>query len=148
MRLQHLSFAACKEFSLLNAFVRYYKEVQSKGFGRMIDIESHNRAAEGLPKSVDKLYFEKSLDRICLFDCFAKNMIADYRLSNGEWTCQALPSTMILATREKQLDDKEGIETLLDEASNVMEKIDDEKIKELMRKAYDELFVRYRSERM
>ena len=65
------------------------------------------------------------------------------RIRNGYY-CQALPSTMILATREKQLDDKEGIETLLDEASNVMGKIDDEKIKEQMQKAFDDLFVRYR----
>ena len=46
------------------------------------------------------------------------------------------------------MDDKEGVETLLDEASNVMVKIDDEKIKELMLKAFDELFARYRGERV
>ena len=131
--------AACKEFSLLNAFVRYYKEVQSKGFGRMIDIESHNKAAEGLPKSVDRLYMEKSVDRICLFDCFAKNMIADYQLVDGKWSCETLPSALILDTREKQLRDKESIEMLLNEASFAMNYIEDEKIKQLMQKAYDEL---------
>ena len=131
--------AACKEFSLLNAFVRYYKEVQSKGFGRMIDIESHNKAAEGLPRSVDRLYMEKSVDRICLFDCFAKNMIADYQLSNGKWSCETLPSAIILAAREQQLRDKESIEMLLNEASIALNHIEDEKIKQLMQKAYDEL---------
>lgn len=131
--------AACKEFSLLNAFVRYYKEVQSKGFGRMIDIDSHNKAAEGLPKSVDRLYMEKSVDRICLFDCFAKNMIADYQISDGKWSNENLPSTFILTTREKQLKDKESIEMLLNEASIALNHIEDEKIKEQMQKTYDEL---------
>lgn len=137
--------AACKEFSLLNAFVRYYKEVQSKGFGRMIDIESHNKAVEGLPKSVDRLYMEKSVDRICLFDCFAKNMIADYQLLDGKWSNETLPSTIVLDTREKQLNDKESIEMLLNEASIALTSVKDETIKELMQKAYDELLTKYQS---
>lgn len=131
--------AACKEFSLLNAFVRYYKEVQSKGFGRMIDIYSHNKAAEDLPKSVDRLYLEKSVDRICLFDCFAKNRIADYQLSDGKWSNETLPSTIIIATREKQMEDQEGIETLLNEASIALSNTQDKKIKEQMQKAYNGL---------
>ena len=137
--------AACKEFSLLNAFVRYYKEVQSKGFGRMIDIDSHNKAVEGLPKSVDRLYMEKSVDRICLFDCFAKNMIADYQLLDGKWSNETLPSTIVLDTREKQLNDKESIEMLLNEASIALTSVKDETIKELMQKAYDELLTKYQS---
>lgn len=140
--------AACKEFSLLNAFVRYYKEVQSKGFGRMIDIESHNKAAEGLPQSVDRLFMEKSVDRICLFDCFAKSMIADYQLSDGKWSSEALPSSIIIATRKKQMNDQEGIETLLNEASIALSNTQDKIITELMRKAYDELSAKYQSRQL
>lgn len=131
--------AACKEFSLLNAFVRYFKEVQSKGFGRMIEIDSHNAAVEGLPKSVDRLYAEKSVDRICLFDCFANNMIADYRLSNGDWSDETLPSTVIVATRERQLEDKESIENLLEESDKTLGQLDNERVKALMKTAYDDL---------
>lgn len=140
--------AACKEFSLLNAFVRYYKEVQSKGFGRMIDIESHNKAAEGLPKSLDRLFMEKSVDRICLFDCFAKSMIADYQLSDGKWSSKTLPSSIIIATRKKQMDDQEGIETLLNEASIALSNTQDKIITELMRKAYDGLSAKYQSRQL
>lgn len=140
--------AACKEFSLLNAFIRYYKEVQSKGFGRMIDIESHNKAAEGLPQSVDRLFMEKSVDRICLFDCFAKSMIADYQLSDGKWSSEALPSSIIIATRKKQMNDQEGIETLLNEASIALSNTQDKIITELMRKAYDELSAKYQSRQL
>ena len=134
------AIAACKEFSLLNAFVRYYKEVQTKGFGRMIDIESHNSAVEGLPKSLDILYTEKSVDRICLFDCFANNLIADYQLSNGDWNCQTLPSVIVLTAREKQLHDTEAVENLLEESRKVLEQLKDEGITELMQSAYDDLF--------
>ena len=43
----------------MNVFNRYYREVQNKGFGRMVDISSHNDAVEGLPKSLDRLFYEK-----------------------------------------------------------------------------------------
>ena len=137
------AIAACKEFSLLNAFVRYYKEVQSKGFGRMIEIDSHNAAVEGLPKSLDQLYAEKSVDRICLFDCFAKNMIADYHLSEGEWNDETLPSTIIVAAREQQLEDKEAIKYLLEVSENIFGQLDNESVKTLMKKAYDDLAILY-----
>ena len=53
------AIAAPKEISLMNVFNRYYREVQNKGFGRMVDISSHNDAVEGLPKSLDRLFYEK-----------------------------------------------------------------------------------------
>ena len=133
------AIAACKEYSLLNAFVRYFKEVQAKGFGRMIDIDSHNKAVEGMPLSLDKLFAEKSVDRISIFDCFAKNKVADYRLIDGKWDNETLPSAVIKATRESQLKDKQAVEALLDEASKVLERLDDERIKVRMRKAYEGL---------
>ena len=133
------AIAACKEFSLLNAFVRYFKEVQSKGFGRMIEIDSHNAAVEGLPKSLDKLYAEKSVDRICLFDCFAKNMIADYRLSNEDWSHDTPPSTVIIAARERQLEDKEAIVTLLEESDKTLGQLDNERVVTMMKQAHDDL---------
>ena len=133
------AIAACKEFSLLNAFVRYFKEVQSKGFGRMIEIDSHNAAVEGLPKSLDKLYAEKSVDRICLFDCFARNMIADYRLFEGEWNCATLPSFVIMEAREQQKKDKKAIESLLEVSENIFGQLDNESVVTLMKKAYADL---------
>lgn len=133
------AIAACKEYSLLNAFVRYFKELQTKGFGRMIDIESHNNAVEGLPKSLDRLYAEQSVDRICLFDCFAKNKIAEYRLIDGKWDNTTWPSTIIMASREQQKNDKPAIEALLDQSGKILNLLDDNRIKELMSQAYNEL---------
>ena len=133
------AIAACKEYSLLNAFVRYFKEVQTKGFGRMIDIESHNNAVDGLPKSLDRLFAEKSVDRICIFDCFAKNMVADYRLTNGEWDNATLPSAVIMTVREQQKQDKEAIEALLDESRMILGQLNDDRIKVSMLDAYNQL---------
>ena len=131
------AIAACKEFSLLNAFVRYFKEVQAKGFGRMIDIESHNAAVEGLPQSLDRLYYEKSVERICLFDCFAKTLVMDYVLAEGEWSSSVLPSEVIMATRAKQMQDHEAIETLLDVSADILKNLEEGLIKERMTAAYD-----------
>ena len=139
------AIAACKEFSLLNAFVRYHKEVQTKGFGRMIDIDSHNAAVEGLPKSIDKLFHGKFVDRICLFDCFAKNMVMDYKLQEGECSSIVLPSEVIMATRAKQLKDLESIEDLLEASEIILENLDDGLVKERMEAAHKGLANSYSS---
>ena len=133
------AIAACKEFSFLNAFVRYFKEVQTKGFGRMIDIESHNAAVDGLPKSLDKLYLDKSVNRICIFDCFAKNMVMDYHLSDGVWNCHDLPSDIVTDTREEQRKDKETIEGLLQESERILNDLEDGRIKAQMHEAHKRL---------
>lgn len=137
------AIAACREFSLLNAFVRYFKEVQAKGFGRMIDIESHNHAVEGLPTSLDLLYQEKAVERICLFDCFAKSQIADYQLTNGNWNDKTMPSKVIIASREQQKRDHEAIETLLNESKTILSQLDNELIREQMANAYNQLTAVY-----
>ena len=133
------AIAAYKEFSLLNAYIRYFREVQAKGFGRMIEIDSHNAAVEGLPKSLDTLYFEKSVDRICIFDCFAKNLIMDYRLTKGEWDYHDLPSDIVLVTRKEQKKDKESIESLLEESEKILNNLEDSRIKTQMLEAYKRL---------
>ena len=133
------AIAACKEFSLLNAYIRYFREVQAKGFGRMIEIDSHNAAVEGLPKSLDTLYFEKSVDRICIFDCFAKNLVMDYRLIKGEWDYHDLPSDIVMVTRKEQKKDKETIKGLLEESEKILYNLEDSRIKTQMLEAYKRL---------
>lgn len=137
------AIAACKEFSLLNAFVRYFKEVQIKGFGRMIEIDSHNAAVEGLPKSLDGLYHGKCVDRICLFDCFAKNKVMDYSLIEEEWGSHVLPSEVVLATRAEQMKDHESIEDLLDTSANILKTLEEGLVKKRMEAAHEGLMKRY-----
>ncbi len=122
--------AAPKEFSLLNAFLRYIKEVKKKGFGRMIEIESHNAAVEGLPLSLDNLYVGKSVDRICIFDCFARNLVKDYRLVEGRWDSSEMPSKIVMECRENQLKDEMMINALLNEGEAALKEMKESGFKE------------------
>ena len=105
----------------------------------MIEIDSHNAAVEGLPKSLDTLYFEKSVDRICIFDCFAKNLVMDYRLIKGEWDYHDLPSDIVMVTRKEQKKDKETIKGLLEESEKILNNLEDSRIKTQMLEAYKRL---------
>ena len=129
--------AAPKEFSLLNAFLRFLKEVSKKGFGRMIDIESHDAAVEGLPISLDNLYLSKSVDRICIFDCFANNLVKDYRLVEGKWDSLELPSWIIKDSREKQLQNVMMIDALLNEGEGELKKLRDNVFKQEFQHAFN-----------
>lgn len=132
------AISAPREFSLMNIFSRYYREIVSKGFGRMVDIGSHNSAIAGLPVSLDRLYVEKAVDRICIFDCFARNLVAEYRLSNGKWDSNVLPSEVIQASRERQLKDKVFIDDLLSTGETALSDLDGE-IKEKAKLAFQDL---------
>lgn len=129
--------AAPKEFSLLNAFLRYLREVSNKGFGRMIDIVSHNAAVAGIPISLDNLYLSKSVERICIFDCFANNLVMDYKLIEGKWDSWELPSKIIKESREKQLQDGMMIDALLNEAEEALRKLKDSVFKQEFQYAFD-----------
>lgn len=131
--------AAPQEFSLLNVFIRYCREVQNKGFGRMVDLQSHNAAVSGLPKTVDILYQEKSVDRICIFDCFARNLIADYNNNHGVWDNDTLPSILIRESREEQLSNKKQVEELLQAGEATLSLLADADVRDLAQAAYDKL---------
>lgn len=129
--------AAPKEFSFLNAFLRYLKEVSKKGFGRMIEIESHNAAVDGLPISLDNLYLNNIVDRICIFDCFANNLVIDYNFVDGKWDCLELPSKIITESREKQLQDGMMVDALLKEGEEALRKLKDSVFKQKFQYAFD-----------
>ena len=129
--------AAPKEFSLLNAFLRYMKEVRKKGFGRMIEIESHNAAVDGLPLSLDNLYIGKSVDRICIFDCFARNLVMDYKLVDGKWDSFELPSKIVKDCRENQLKDGIMIDAFLNEGEAALKEIKEGVFKEKLLCAFN-----------
>ena len=132
------AISAPREFSMMSIFSRYYREIVSKGFGRMVDISSHNAAIAGLPASLDRLYIEKAVDRICIFDCFARNLVAEYRLNNGKWDSKVLPSEVIQASRERQLKDNVIIEELLSTGETALRNLDGE-IQEKAKLAYQDL---------
>ncbi|MBR0055634.1 MAG: zeta toxin family protein [Bacteroidales bacterium] len=131
--------AAPQEFSLLNVFIRYCREVQNKGFGRMVDLQSHNAAVSGLLKTVDMLYQERSVERICIFDCFARNLIADYNNEHGVWDNDTLPSILIQKSREEQLANKKQVEELLLAGETTLSLLTDAAVRDMAQAAYDNL---------
>ena len=92
-----------KEFTQLGLYNRYQEEVLSKGQGRLADIDSHNKAVNGLMKSANQLYSDKAVDKISIHTYLAKERIKDFNLVNGEWSCKSMPSIFIDESRSKQM---------------------------------------------
>ena len=91
-RVEAYIIAAPKEFTQLGLYNRYQEEVLSKGQGRLADIDSHNKAVNGLMKSANQLYSDKAVDKISIHTYLAKERIKDFNLVNGEWSCKSMPS--------------------------------------------------------
>lgn len=93
-RVEAYIIAAPKEFTQLGLYNRYQEEVLSKGQGRLADIDSHNKAVNGLMKSANQLYSDKAVDKISIHTYLAKERIKDFNLVNGEWSCKSMPSIL------------------------------------------------------
>lgn len=80
-RVEAYIIAAPKEFTQLGLYNRYQEEVLSKGQGRLADIDSHNKAVNGLMKSANQLYSDKAVDKISIHTYLAKERIKDFKYS-------------------------------------------------------------------
>lgn len=76
-RVEAYIIAAPKEFTQLGLYNRYQEEVLSKGQGRLADIDSHNKAVNGLMKSANQLYSDKAVDKISIHTYLAKERIKE-----------------------------------------------------------------------
>ena len=124
----------------MNALMRYIDETKKKGFGRMIEIESYNAAIHGLPDSLDAIYSKKAVDRICIFDCFAKNLVEEYKLVDGEWNNKKMPSVVVVESRQKQLENENMIDSFLTKAINSRNDIVDVELKSKFDCAFTTLY--------
>ena len=106
-RVEAYVIAAPKEFTQLGLYNRYQEEILNKGQGRLADMDSHNKAVNGLIKSVDQLYSSKAVDKISIHTYLAKDRVKDFNLTNGEWNCRSMPSIFIDESRVKQMKNKE-----------------------------------------
>lgn len=111
--------AAPREFSVISAYSRYVQELRISGHGRLIDIESHDAAVDGLLISVDCLYKSKAVDEIHVYSMFARELIAVFRTQDGDNTLS--PSQCIEQARMSQMNDKEQISVMLEDATMLME---------------------------
>ena len=115
--------AAPKEFTQLGLYNRYQEEVLSKGQGRLADIDSHNKAINGLMKSANQLYSDKAVDKISIHTYLAKERIKDFNLVNGEWSCKSMPSIFIDESRAKQMKNKEILKTNIQTGKELIESV-------------------------
>jgi len=114
---------------------RYQEEVLSKGQGRLADIDSHNKAVNGLMKSANQLYSDKAVDKISIHTYLAKERIKDFNLVNGEWSCKSMPSIFIDESRSKQMKNKEILNTNIQRGKELIESVTNPEVKKGMKEA-------------
>ncbi len=111
--------------SKVYVFKRFDLEMKEKGVGRLSDMSVHDMAVVGVLKSSDELYKNKAVDRICLYSEFGKFRFADYRLQNGKWNIQILPSEKIKRERNKQEMDLRLMKEVLKESELLVQSLID-----------------------
>jgi hypothetical protein len=119
-RVEAYVIAAPSLFTETGIYIRYLRELQLQGFGRLSDIDSHNRAVTGLLQSVDSLYRHRSIDKLSIHTHMAGEKVKDFVLKERGWNCYLSPSEFIRESRNKQLNNKElrnncisGLEAIL-----------------------------------
>lgn len=108
------SIAAPGEYSSINLLIRYAKEMDVQGFGRLADMSSHDRAVDGLPKSMDRLFQQRAVCGMTIYTMFAESVCQEYSLHGGsDWNYEVLPHEIIAKARKLQLDNTSFRELLI-----------------------------------
>lgn len=84
-KVEAYAIAAPDVITRLGIYLRFQEEVNRKSVGRLAEIEPHDAAVIGLPKSLDLLFKEKLVDRISIHSYLAKEKIKDFLLSDNLW---------------------------------------------------------------
>lgn len=134
-RVEAYIIAAPKEFTQLGLYNRYQEEV----LRRLADIDSHNKAVNGLMKSANQLYSDKAVDKISIHTYLAKERIKDFNLVNGEWSCKSMPSIFIDESRAKQMKNKEILKTNIQTGKELIESVTNPEVKKGMKEALSQL---------
>jgi len=118
--------AAPFQLTELGAFVRFAKELERKGFGRLVDFNSARNAYLKMPDTVDSLYLRKAVDSIHIYSRFANDHVAHYNLGDEGWDNTLLPSNIIEEERKKLLRNKDEIRASLMVAKEMSEVLPEE----------------------
>jgi hypothetical protein len=121
-RVEAYIIAAPALFTEAGIYFRYCQELQTQGYGRLSDINSHNRAVTGLLKSVNTLYRNRAVEKISIHTHLAGEKVRDFILEGDKWNCYTSPSDFITESRNKQLRNDESISNCirrLESLSNV-----------------------------
>lgn len=115
--------AAPSIVSELGIYDRYHREIQINGYGRLSDINSHNKAVEGLLNSVDRLYHTKAVDKISIFSYGAKEKVQQFNYDGTAWNCLSVPSEIIDKARSAQTANTEFINSCIERAEKLRETV-------------------------
>lgn len=105
-RVEAYVIAAPSVFTEIALFNRYQEEVEKKGAGRLADLNAHNEAVKGLPKSLDTLYNSKAVDKISIHTFQSRKKVKDITCIDGNWDVSLNPSFYVEKAIEEQLKDK------------------------------------------
>lgn len=131
--------AAPKEYTQLGLYNRYQEEINTKGQGRLADMDSHNKAFLGVKKSADELYLQKAVDKISIHSYLAQERVKDFVLTNGQWNSRSLPSVFIEESRAMQLRNPQQLQKSLEYGNTYIGQVKDKEVHQGMNKALDEL---------
>lgn len=113
--------SAPAEITRLNLAKRYVEEIRKQGYGRLADSASHDRAVDGIPQTLDRLYAEQPVDRISIYGLFAEKGIKTYTLTPGGWSDKSTPpSAVLLHYRELQRRDLALLKELIDGSQELL----------------------------
>lgn len=104
--VEAFAIAAPALFTELGFYLRYQEEKDFQGYGRLSDKNSHDIAVEGLLHSLDRLYNEKTVDKIHLYNYQAENHLVTFSLGEQQLDIDILPSTEVIKARREQIQDK------------------------------------------
>lgn len=121
----------------LGIYRRYNEQVQATGSGRLADLDSHNKACEGVLRSADSLYNNKSVDSIKVFSFRGESLVKDMKLVGDKWNCYNKPSVYITQERKKQLDNVSQFVKIGERLSNTIEKGLKPKVDDIIKKLSD-----------
>lgn len=103
-KIEVFAIAAPALFTELGFYLRYQEEIDFQGYGRLADKTSHDKAVEGLLHSLDRLYTEKRVDKIHLYNYQAEKHLITFSLDQ-QWNIAHLPSKEVVKAREQQYQD-------------------------------------------
>ncbi|MCU7559122.1 zeta toxin family protein [Riemerella anatipestifer] len=124
--VEALAISAPAIFTEIGLYTRYQEEINFQGVGRLADIKSHHSAVEGILNSLDALYDKKVVDKIQIYSYQGKSHIITFEQKNERWNYDVLPSEEVIYSREKQLKDKEMIESIIQRGDKALENMNAE----------------------
>lgn len=112
---------APKEYTTINLYHRYKCEIEDTNTGRLADIDIHDKACEGLLRTLDTTYLNGVADKIRLYSIFGRNIVAEYtKDASGSWDNTTLPSDIVVKSRGEQLHDAKLAKMMLDRGTDCL----------------------------